>query len=109
MKAATDLYDRIVDHELSVRRLYLTASRVADESAAEEKDRFEQMDLFTDYKALEAEKERENRELEKEKKWQKMVLDIKKKYGKNAILKGMSLEEGATAIERNNQIGGHKA
>src|SRR5699024_2735502 len=66
VKAATDLYDRIVDHELSVRRLYLTASRVADESAAEEKDRFEQMDLFTDYKALEAEKERENRELEKE-------------------------------------------
>ncbi|MCC2253822.1 DNA methylase [Ruminococcus sp. CLA-AA-H200] len=109
VKAATDLYDRIVDHELSVRRLYLTASRVADESAAEEKDRFEQMDLFTDYKALEAEKERENRELEKEKKWQKAVLDIKKKYGKNAILKGMSLEEGATAIERNNQIGGHKA
>lgn len=109
LQAATELFDRIVDPDLMVRRLYLTASRVADESEAAEKESYEQLDLFTDYKAAEKEKEQENQQLEKEKRWQKAMLDIKKKYGKNAILRGMNLEEGATARERNNQIGGHKA
>ncbi|HIY63365.1 MAG TPA: DNA methylase [Candidatus Mediterraneibacter stercoripullorum] len=109
LQAATDLFDRIVDPDLMVRRLYLTASRVADESEAAEKDSYEQLDLFTDQEAAEKEKEQENQQLEKEKRWQKAMLDIKKKYGKNAILRGMNLEEGATARERNNQIGGHKA
>ena len=67
------------------------------------------MDLFTDYEAERARQEREEAMLEKEKKMQQAVLDIKKRYGKNAILKGMNLQEGATAKDRNNQIGGHKA
>ena len=67
------------------------------------------MDLFTDYEALQKQREREEQELERERQLQKAVLDIKKKFGKNALLKGMNLEEGAMTIERNHQIGGHKA
>ena len=67
------------------------------------------MDLFTDYEALEKEQEEENARLQKERKLQEAMLSVKKKYGKNAILKGMNLQEGATTIERNRQIGGHKA
>lgn len=70
---------------------------------------YEQLDLFTDYEALKKKKEEEEAELQREKKMQQALLSIKKKYGKNAILKGMNLEEGATAVERNKQIGGHKA
>ena len=66
---------------------------------------YEQLDLFTDYEAI----RKQEQELEKEKKMQKAVLEIKKKFGKNAVLKGMNLEEGATAKGRNEQIGGHKA
>ena len=65
--------------------------------------------LFTDYAAREAEQKKEEAELERERKMQRAVLTIRKKYGKNAILKGMNLEEGATAKDRNEQIGGHKA
>ena len=68
-----------------------------------------QLDLFTDYAALEKKKQQESAELEREKKMQQAMLKIKKKFGKNAILKGMNLEEGATAKDRNAQIGGHKA
>ena len=107
--AAAALFDRIVNPWFSVRRLYLTACRVVEEGCQPRKNDFEQMDLFTDYKALEARQKKEEDRLEKEKRWQKAVLDIKKKYGKNAILRGMNLEEGATARERNQQIGGHKA
>ena len=70
---------------------------------------FTQLDLFTDYERLEQEKEEEKKKLAKEKQMQHAVLDIKKKFGKNAILKGMNLEDGATAMSRNGQIGGHKA
>lgn len=69
----------------------------------------EQFDLFTDYEALEKQREEENAALEREKKMQKAVLTIKKKFGKNAILKGMNLQEEATAEDSNQQIGGHKA
>ena len=72
-------------------------------------DNFEQLDLFTDYVAEQAKKEEEEAELVREKKMQKAMLEIKKKYGKNAVLKGMNLEEGATTVDRNKQIGGHKA
>lgn len=68
-----------------------------------------QLDLFTDYEKINAEKENKEKELAKEKRIQEAMLSIKKKYGKNSILKGMNFEEGATTIERNNQIGGHKA
>ena len=67
------------------------------------------MDLFTDYGAVQKEQEKEAAELERERKMQKAVLEIKKKFGKNAVLRGMNLEEGATARDRNSQIGGHKA
>ena len=67
------------------------------------------MDLFTDYEAREKEREARKKALEKEKRMQKAILEIQKRYGKNAIIKGMNLEEGATALERNEQIGGHKA
>lgn len=70
---------------------------------------FEQLDLFTDYSARQSLLEKENEELEKERKMQEAMLEIKKKFGKNAILKGMNLQEGATAKDRNRQIGGHKA
>lgn len=69
----------------------------------------EQLDLFTDYASLEKKEATRKAELEKERRMQQTMMSIKKKFGKNAILKGMSLEEGATARERNAQIGGHKA
>ena len=68
-----------------------------------------QLNLFTDYGMLERQREQEKKKLEKERKMQEAMLEIKKKFGKNAILKGMNLQEGATARDRNNQIGGHKA
>lgn len=107
--AVMELYDTIVDRNLLVRRVYITASNVVEESNAKEAEAFEQMDLFTDYAALQKEREEEAASLHKEKQIQKAMLDIKKKFGKNAILKGMNLEEGAMTKERNNQIGGHRA
>lgn len=109
LAAVSDLFDRIVDQNLLVRRLNLTANRVIDEASATKETACEQMDLFTDYGAAQAERAREEEELAREKRRQAAVLAIKKKYGKNAILKGMNLEEGATAKDRNRQIGGHKA
>lgn len=107
--AALELFDRIIDRSLLVRRLYLTATRVSDEKSAPDKKAFEQMDFFTDYHAVEERRAKETADLEREKKVQRTVLDIKKRFGKNAILKGMNLEEGATAKERNRTIGGHRS
>lgn len=110
MCAASELFDRIVDKNLLVRRLNIVANHVLSEADAPKKNAgFEQLDLFTDYAALEVKQEQERAELEREKKMQQAMLTIKKKFGKNAILKGMNLEEGATAKDRNAQIGGHKA
>ena len=110
MDATAELYDRIVDKSLLIRRLNIVANHVIDEASAPKRGGdFEQLDLFTDYAAVEAKREKENAELEREKRMQKAMLSIKKKFGKNAILKGMNLEEGATAKDRNEQIGGHKA
>lgn len=105
VKAVLDLFNRIVDENLLVRRINMSANHVIAENEAKQ-DRYEQLNLFD----MITEKENVDQEqLKKEKDIQKAVLDIKKKFGKNAILKGMSLQEGATAIDRNNQIGGHKA
>ncbi len=109
MDAVTELFERIVDKNLLVRRVNITANHVVDEETVQKSDDFEQLDLFTDYGAVQAKKEEEEAELSREKSMQKAMLDIKKKFGKNAILKGMNLEEGATTLDRNNQIGGHKA
>ena len=98
MCAASELFDRIVDKNLLVRRLNIVANHVLPEADAPRKNAgFEQLDLFTDYAALEVKQEQERAELEREKKMQQAMLTIKKKFGKNAILKGMNLEEGATA------------
>lgn len=109
MDAVLGLYDRITDKNLLVRRINVTANHVTEERAAAPAPAFEQLDLFTDYEALEKKRQEENAKLEREKQLQQAMLDIKKKYGKNAILKGMNLEEGAMSKERNKQIGGHKA
>ena len=109
ISASLELFDRIIDRDLLVRRFYLTATRVADEASAPDKKSFEQIDLFTDYAAKQEQEATESADLEREKKLQRAMLDIKKRYGKNAILKGMNLEEGATAKDRNNMIGGHRS
>ena len=104
-----ELYDRIVDPTLLVRRINMTVNHLEVESAVVQKEEYEQLDLFTDY-AQKEEKDREERQMrEREKNMQHAMIDIKKKYGKNAIIKGMNLQEGATACDRNRQIGGHKA
>ena len=101
--AMTELFDRIVDPDLLVRRVNIAALNVTAEAAASPTEW--QLDLFSDTQA----QERENRELERERQRQEAILHIRKKYGKNAILKGMNFLEGATTRERNAQIGGHKA
>lgn len=107
--AVMGLYDRIMDKKLLIRRMYLAANKVVPENAVKQKESFEQLDLFTDYEALEKQRQKEKELLERERKMQQAMLDIKKKFGKNAILKGMNLQEGATAKDRNSRIGGHKA
>ncbi len=102
LSAVDQLFGRIVDDRLLVRRLTIVANRVLPESRAAEQGRGEQLDLFSD-------PQQEAREDAREKGLQQALLSIKKKYGKNAILKGMNMEEGATAVDRNSQIGGHKA
>lgn len=109
MEAATQLYEKIMNPLLLIRRFSLTADHVVGEGEAQKAETFEQMDLFTDYEAREKKQKQEEETLAREKKMQKALLDIKKKYGKNAILRGMNLQEGATTMERNTQIGGHKA
>lgn len=104
MEAVLGVYDRIVDRNLAVKRITLAFGNVLDESKVEA-EHFVQMDLFTDYTKVEEEKEKQ----QKERKMQEAMLKIQGKYGKNAILKGTNLQEGATTIERNQQIGGHKA
>ena len=106
VEAATELFDRIIDRNLLVRRLNLTANHVITEAEAKKQESpYVQLDLFEDYEA----KEKEEEKLERERNMQKAMLAIRKRYGSNAILKGMSLQEGATQKDRNEQIGGHKA
>ena len=104
-EAVMELFDRIVDGNLLVRRVNLVANHVLPETAVQQELAFDQLDFFSDA----ADKEAEDALLEREKRRQQAVLSIRKKYGKNAILKGMNYEEGATTRERNAQIGGHKA
>ena len=108
-QAMMELYDRIVHPQLLVRRMYVVANHVVPESAAQLPPAPRQLDMFTDYAGEEKRLRREAAALKKEKRQQLAVLEIKKKFGKNAILKGMNLQEGATARDRNEQIGGHKA
>ena len=109
MDTVRELYDCIIDEKLLIRKVNITANRVVAENSVVETDSWEQLDLFTDYEALEKQRAEEEAALAREKSLQKAVIKIKKKYGKNAILKGMNLQEGATTLSRNRQIGGHKA
>ena len=110
VEAASVLYDRIVDKNLLIRRMNITANNIVEEKAAPQKNNsYQQLDLFTDYAAEEEQEKQEALRLDRERKLQEATITIKKKFGKNAILKGMSLQEGATAKNRNEQIGGHKA
>jgi DNA polymerase V len=107
--AIIKLYEDIVNPNLLIRKVNVVANHLVNESSVMKEDRYEQLSLFTDYGGLQRKKEEKEAENEKEKRLQKAMLEVKKKYGKSAILKGMNLEEGATTIERNKQIGGHKA
>ena len=107
--AVMELYDKIVNKKLLIRRINIVANKLVDEHSVKNANKYEQLDLFTDYEILKKQREKENAESEREKRMQNTILNIKKKFGKNAILKGMNLQEGATAKDRNNQIGGHKA
>ena len=109
MAAMLELFDRIVDKNLLVRRLNITANRVIDEKSIPKPPQYQQMDFFTDYAAEQEKQKAEQAELAREKKIQEAMIDIKKRFGKNAVLKGTNLSEGATGKDRNNQIGGHKA
>lgn len=108
MKAVLDVYDRVVHKDLLVRRVNVTACNLVSETEIPE-DKPEQLDMFTDYEALEQEKKARQLAEEKERRLQNVTLAIQDKFGKNAMLKGMNLMEGGTTIARNGQIGGHKA
>ena len=106
-EAVMKLYDELVGKELLIRRISLTANHMISESEAGKKAPL-QLDLFTDYEAQKKEEEAREEKLGRERVLQETVLEIKRKYGKNSILKGISFEDGATARVRNGQIGGHK-
>ena len=112
MNGAAELFDRYVNPDLLIRRMNLTTNHVKDEAIVNSKQstvNYEQLDLFTDYEALNKQKQKEKARLEKERRMQEAQLKIKQRFGKNAILRGLNFEEGATAKDRNKQIGGHKA
>lgn len=107
-EAVSELYHRIVDENLLVRRMSIAANHIIPENQVQT-EAFYQLDFFTDYNTQQKQREAENRQLIRERNIQNAVLGIKSRYGKNAILKGFNLQEGATSIERNSQIGGHRA
>lgn len=110
-EAVVSLFERIVDSDMKVRRLTVTLCDLCPEDDARHANGNdgEQLDIFTDHEALSRKQTQDAEALGKEHRLQKTVIEIKKRHGKNAIIKGLDLEEGATAIERNDQIGGHKA
>ena len=107
--AVMEIFKRTVDPSLYIRRVNICASRVISEDSVKEEHGYEQLDLFTDYAAKEEEDRQEEERLSREKALQLATLDIKTKYGKNAILKGTNFLEASTARDRNRQVGGHKA
>lgn len=108
-EAIMELYDRIINPKLLIRRISISANRLENEEVVQDEPGYEQYSLFVDYESLEKQRKEEKAVLEKERKLQEAMLDIKKKFGKNAVLRGTNLLDGATARERNEQIGGHKA
>lgn len=108
MEGVLNLYKKIVNDKLLVKRINIAAIDIEDENTKKNQKTYEQLDLFTNYDNFDEKIKKEKEDTIEENKLQNIMLDIKKKYGKNAILKAMNLEEGATTIERNKQIGGHK-
>ncbi len=108
MQAVLEIYDRVVDPALTIRRVNIAAADLIGEDEIPQEEP-EQMDLFTDYDARERELSAERQADEKERKIQQATILLQQKYGKNAVLKGMNFLEGGTTIERNGQIGGHRA
>lgn len=108
-EAIIKLYNKIIDKNLTVRRINISLNHVISELEVANRKIIKQLDIFTDYETLKKQEQKENERLLKEKKLQEATLKIKNKYGKNAILKGMNLSEGAKTKERNKTIGGHKA
>ncbi len=102
------LFDRIINKNLLIRRINLTASQVVEEGSLKSGPKYEQLDFFTDYELREEEIKKEEEALKKERRRQRAILEIKKKYGKSSIIKAISLEEGATSLERNKTLGGHR-
>ncbi|MBR6405453.1 MAG: DNA methylase [Lachnospiraceae bacterium] len=109
MEAVTRLYERIADPALLIRRIYVVANHVYAKDMAPQEKKYEQISLFTDVDEQEKERARENEALQKEKRIQDALLSIRDRYGKNAVLRGMNLQEGATMRDRNGQVGGHRA
>ena len=110
MNGAAELFDRHVNPNLLIRRLNLCVNHVVSESTlAQQPAQPQQLDLFTDYETLERQQQEEQARLDKERRLQEAQLKIKQRFGKNAILRGLNYSEGATAKERNAQIGGHRA
>lgn len=110
VQATTNVFDRIVRPNLLIRRLTLSAAHVTPESEATRlEEKMPDIDLFSDLDAIMRQRAKKKSELAKERRLQETILRIKKLYGKNAMLKGLDFEDGATAIERNKQIGGHNA
>lgn len=108
IRAVMELYTRIADPELLIRRVNISACGLIPENEIPE-DEPEQLDFYTDHQALERQREQEKKEEKKERNMLRAMLSLQDRYGKNAVLKGMNYLEGATTIERNGQVGGHKA
>lgn len=105
---AMELYDRIVNRNLLIKRINICVNNVVSYDSVKTRERHEQIDIFSDFDMLEVKNKIDRVDEENENKIQHAILDIKKKYGKNSILKGMNLSDGATTISRNKQIGGHR-
>ena len=108
METMVELYDRIIDSDLLVRRINVVACDLISINKIPDDEPY-QMDLFTDYNALEKEKEAADKADEKERKLQKATLAMHDKFGKNSVLKGMNLQDGAMTMKRNKQVGGHSS
>lgn len=108
-KNMIELYDKIVKHNLSIRKITIVFNNIIDSIKANQKNVIKQLDLFSENSKLDKKEQELEIELEKEKKIQKTIINIRNKYGKNSLLKGVDYEHGATMKDRNNQIGGHLA
>ena len=108
MKSLVEVYNRIINKSLKIRKITISANNLINEENFENTRSYRQFDLFSDIEEIENQEKKEEEDIARERKVQKTINEIRDRYGKNAVLKGMSKEEGATAIERNMQIGGHK-